>query len=63
MMTSTELIVKISSQLWLKLYSLSTHVPIDFVKNFSELINQKDSQDKIKLFFPNKYQKIALFFR
>lgn len=62
MMTSTELIVKISSQLWLKLYSLSTHVPIDFVKNFLELINQKDSQDKIKLFFPNKYQKIALFF-
>lgn len=61
-MTSVETIISISSQLWLKLYSLFPELPNDFVNDFYGLFNQEDSQQKISsLSLDNSPQVILLF--
>lgn len=61
-MTSVETIISISSQLWLKLYSLFPELPADFVNDFYGLFNQEDCQQKIHFVFPHNYSQLIVIF-
>lgn len=60
-MTSTDLVISFSFDVWLKLNSLSLQVRDDFLRNFYQILLNSDSQEKISLLSENKSKKILIF--